>query len=154
MSVTRLIFRLADSSGKEAETSLWLADTLNRNQRLAAANLLRSPLLALTSARLIDARFVIDVRFDDAGPPSPESDVRRRLIALFTDNDRIRSFAVPSPAALPIDAILPYSGIRLQRSSILLSPLLSALEDIAENTVDEKGRNFPSSFLIGGVTRL
>lgn len=154
MSVTRLIFRLSDNNGKEAETSVWLPDTLSRQDRLTAANVLRSPLLALTNARLLDARFVLDVRFEDAVPAAPDADVTRRVIYLFTDATRTRGFAVPSPPELPFDAALPYLGIRLQRRAILLSPVLSALETIAANTVDEKGRLFPPNFTVGGITKL
>lgn len=152
--VTRLELLFRDRSGKIGRCGLWMPDTLDISDVLSAANLLRSALLPVTNASLVSAEWSHDVRFTDAAEASPEADVRRRLIAIFRDTEEWASVSVPSPVQLPLDATGPYLGVRLQRRSILLSPLLAALENIAANTLDAVGRPLPANFYVGGVTRL
>lgn len=153
MSATRLVFTFADNNGKESTVGFWLPDTLPLSDVGVAANVLRSAMLPVTSARLLRAEYVYEFRYPDPNPAAPESDLRRRMLFFFTNESYRRSISVPSPAELPLDSVGAYSGIRLQRRSILLSPVLTALETIASNTVDEQGRPFPGSFSVGGITR-
>lgn len=153
MDVSRLTFEFVDNNDAEGRTSVWLPASLSLASVQAAANNLRSVILPLTSARLVRAVWRLDFPYDDTPPADTNADVRQRLICLFKDNVKTRSFAVPSPAQLPFDVAGAYSGVRLQRDSILLSPVLSHLQLVAANIVDVDGTAFPANFVVGGVTR-
>lgn len=154
MSVTRLQFWLTDPSGKEASTSFWLPDGLSLADVESVANGFRSVLLPVTNARLERATYSVDFVFTDDVTAPPEADVRRRLLVFFTNGTKVRSISVPSPSQLPFDTTGPYIGIRLQRSSILLSPVLTSLETIPTIVVDVDGTAFPTDFSVAGITRI
>lgn len=133
---------------------MWLPSGLSKAELFSAANLVRGAMLPLTNASLLRAEYPLEFPEETPRAPDPESDLRRRLICFFTNGEYERSISVPSPAVLPLDDVLPYVGIRLQRSAILLSPVLSNLETITNIIVDEQGRIFPESFVVAGVTRI
>lgn len=154
MAVARLKLVWQDKSSSLSETGFYLASDTPLSEVYSRAAALRAVSLPLTTARLVSAVWTVEEEFTDTPAASPDADLRVRLICLFTNGVRRRAISLRSPTQLPFDQSGPYIGIRLQRRSILLSTVLTALETISANTVDNMGRPFPTTFTVGGKTRI
>lgn len=111
----------------------------------------------LDSISLAEITRVRVIYVDDAlnlTPAQPGSDVYTRLICIFSEGSEWGSIAIPSVGALPFDEDGPYRDIRVTREALLLSGMLGVLEDLVSGTVRQDGSEFPSTYYVGGTTRI
>lgn len=146
----RLVFVLRDNNGRSSDFGVNLRDDWEVSQVVSYANAIRGPLVNLSSAALVDARYELKLQFDDANPVEPGADVRKKLLVICRDADDAFSFVVPSPSELPFDTVGPLRAIRLGMAQFLVPPLSSFVQRLVSDTVTAWGSAIPSTDFVGG----
>lgn len=150
----RLIITFVDHSGLLSTLTVTPPQEAAHAAILVGAQRLCEKLDAVSTAEVLKAKVTyVDDNLSFA-PAQPGSDVYQRFIALFREGDNWGSLSIPSVGSLPFDEDGPYTDIRVTRESLVLSGMLGILEDIASGTVREDGTNFPTTYLVGGRTRI
>jgi hypothetical protein len=147
------LFFLRDNNEALASFRLYMPDGVSVSEVGAFANGLRSPLLAVTSATLVQANWQLVFDYPNPAPASVDSDVYRRFIALFRTDEQFAAITIPSPGTLPLDVAGTLRSIRLQEDAANVSGLLEALQSIVEGTVTPFGAPFPETYFSGGISR-
>lgn len=151
MNPGRLIFHVADNNGRNRETGLWMPAAVAPGLVLSFANLARGPLLALTSARLVGAEYIVKVADWGAGLGLPGSDSRRSATLFYSNGPGVARLVLPSPVAGLAETTGPLAGFRITRASAAAAGLLDELELIVAGTVQPNGEPWPPLFDNGAI---
>lgn len=148
-----LRFRFRDNNGGLAFSRVWIPDGAAIGDVDTFAQGYANTVKPLTDSALIDAKYELSYEYANPLPAAINSDVYTRLIAIFRNGDEYASISIPSAVELPYDVDGSYRAIRLAFPPGSLSPVLTALQDVVVGTVTPLGRPFPSTFLVGGISR-
>jgi len=150
----RIVVTFIDRSGNLSTLTATPPQEAAHAAILVGAQRLCEKLDAVSTAEVLKAKVIyVDTDFS-FGPPEPDSDVFERFIALFREDDEWGSISIPSVGALPFDEDGPYRHVRVTREALVLSGMLASLEDLASGTVRQDGTSFPTTFYVGGRTRI
>lgn len=148
-----LRFRFRDNNGGFAFSRVWIPDGATLAGVDAFAQGYANAVNPLTDAQLIDAKYKLSYEYANPSPAAIGSDVYSRLIAIFRNGDQYASISIPSALELPYDVDGPYRDIRLSFPPGAVSPVLTSLQSIVLGTVTPIGGQFPSTYLVGGLSR-
>lgn len=149
-----LTFIWKDNNGKTAETRFWMPDTVTLENVNAWPPRLEAALLSVSDGRIERAEVRWNFPLSLNTIAGPNSDVSRILMLFYRNEGEPAAISlVPSPGALPLDAVGPYRGIRLGLAAATLSGVLSDVERLAQGTLTPGGGAWPGTFRVGGVTR-
>ena len=150
----RAIITFVDYSGRLSTLTLTPPQEASHAAILAGVQRVCERLDAVSTAEVLKARVIYVDDNLSLGPAQSGSDVYERFIALFREGSEWGSISIPSVGTLPFDEDGPYRGIRVTREALVLSGMLGSLEDIASGTVREDGTDVPTTYYLGGRTRI
>jgi len=150
----RLDYDWRDNNGKDAACRVFAVAALSFPDVLALGELLAVAMENISNARLVS--FTISRRTDYTigGPAALTADVRQDAVLLYRNGNSASSFLLPSPDPLLFETAGPYAGLRVTRSSLELLGVLADVDSMLQSFIDPVGRPYPSSFTVGGRTRL
>lgn len=149
----RLTLYFRDNNGKVAEMRVWLPETLSVQGAISFANNVASAAKPLSSASLFAADITYEVEFSPVNPPAIDSDVQRRLIAVYRNEAERYAIAIPSAGSLPYDLGGSLRAIRLGYDAAQVSGLLPALQGILAGSITPWGTPAPDDFVVAGISR-
>lgn len=148
-----LRFRFRDNNGGFAFSRVWLPDGVDITAVDTFAQGYADAVNPLTDAALIDAKYELSYEYANPAPAAIDSDVYSRLIAIFRNGEQYAALTIPSALELPYDVDGPYRAIRLAFPPGSVSSVLTALQSIVSGTLTPFGGEFPTAYLVGGLSR-
>lgn len=139
----RLSFRMRDNNAKEAAFSVNLAENTPIGQVDALVSAIYSATLDLSSARFVDARWVLEWEYEDTPLASIDSNVYNRLMLLCTNGETYATTTIPSPANVTYLSTGPYRNFKASPEALAVGTPLSNLALRMAQTVLPTGEDFP-----------
>lgn len=150
----RLAFFMSDNNGHEAETGVNLREGTTFDGALAYAQALESALSALSSARIDGAEYKRIIKSGASPGNLAFADMRSDALLFYRNGLDFASFRVPSPKQLLFESSGPYADVRITRQSLDVSGLLAQVDNFLAGCLDPLGRPYPTSFIVGGRSRI
>lgn len=147
----RLTLFLVDNNGRPTQFGMFLPDATGEAAALAFANMLRAPVLALSSAKLLGAELRIKLSGEVPRVIAAGADSRRSLTLFYSTGSETARLIIPSPVPGLAETAGPFAGYRVTRDSAAAAGLLAELDAIVAGTVTETGEPWPGPFSVGTI---
>jgi hypothetical protein len=149
--MVRVSIVFIDRGGRKGATSFLFSASVSPQSAIAWAIDTASVIEDISDAKAIQAKYEYRVTIDEPDEPSFTSDVHRRAILFYRNEDEIEAISIPSADTNILESTGRYQGVRVDALNSEVVAFNATILALAGSLATKEGEPFPGQFEVGGL---
>lgn len=144
-------FTYVDRGGRKGKIKLFLPFATEASHALQFGYDMNDAFQPAIQASLIEIKVLYEWRESDIPVADPDSNIHRRLVLFYRNEQGFEAISIPSPKAECFQVDGPYAGIKVDAQMVALEPWVDALALVVGALATPEGEPFPTEYVVGGL---